>query len=88
MLTVPHRLTRLVADAQVPEDAACRRAAETTKVDFANFQRRIHSLLRADGTLPVQIRNGHHSLLRADGTLPVSISNRSSNQPCGVLRHP
>jgi hypothetical protein len=43
-------------------------------VDFANFQRRIHSLLRADGTLPVQIRNGHHPLLEADGTVQVQIA--------------
>jgi hypothetical protein len=42
-------------------------------VDFANFQRRIHSLLRANGTLPVQTLNGHHSLMQADGTLPVQI---------------
>jgi|GEM_PF-6071349 len=29
-------------------DAACRRAAESAQADFANFQRRIHSLQRAD----------------------------------------
>jgi hypothetical protein len=28
------------------------RAAESAKADFAIFQRRIHSLQRADGTLP------------------------------------
>jgi AcrR family transcriptional regulator len=44
-------------------------------VDFAIFQRRIHSLQRADGTLPNQTLNGHHSLQRADGTLPDQICN-------------
>ena len=32
--------------------AAQGRAAESTQVDFAMFQRRIHSLPQADGTLP------------------------------------
>jgi hypothetical protein len=46
-------------------------------VDFANFQRRIHSLPRADGTLPDQNLKDHHSLLQAtDGTLPVPIRDR------------
>jgi hypothetical protein len=39
------------------------------------FQRRIHSLLRADGTLPHQIRNELHSPQQADGTLPDHIRN-------------
>jgi len=33
-------------------DAAHRRAAESAQADFAPFQRRIHSLPRADGTVP------------------------------------
>jgi hypothetical protein len=33
-------------------DAAHGRAAESAQADFANFQRRIYSLSRADGTLP------------------------------------
>ena len=39
--------------------AAHRRAAESTKLDFAFSQQRIHSLLEADRALPVSIRNGH-----------------------------
>jgi hypothetical protein len=49
-------------------DAAPGRAAESTKVDFAILQRRIHSLLQADGTLPVQIPDGPQSFVQADGT--------------------
>jgi hypothetical protein len=37
-------------------------ALQSAKADFAFSQRRIHSLQRADGTLPDQIRNGHHPL--------------------------
>jgi hypothetical protein len=39
-----------VADAQVRGDAACSLAAESAQADFVPFQRRIHSLPRADGT--------------------------------------
>jgi len=38
-------------------DAACCLAAESAQADFAMSQRRIHSLLKADGALPDQIRN-------------------------------
>jgi hypothetical protein len=41
-------------------DAAHGFAAESAQADFANFQRRIHSLQRADGTLPDQNRKEHH----------------------------
>jgi hypothetical protein len=55
----------------------CRKclAAESAQADFAVSQRRIHSLQRADGTLPDQILNRHHSLQRADGALPNRIHN-------------
>jgi hypothetical protein len=33
-------------------------AAESAQADFAIFQRRIHSLQRADGNLPDQMLNG------------------------------
>jgi hypothetical protein len=64
-------------------------------VDFAIFQRRIHSLLQADGTLPAQIRNGHHSLPQADGALsvhslplgaPVETFRRASIRPIPPAR--
>jgi hypothetical protein len=41
-------------------DAAHRRAAESAQADFAFSQRRIHSLQRADGTVPNQTLKGHH----------------------------
>jgi hypothetical protein len=44
----------------VVSDAAHCLAAESAQADFAVFQRRIHSLQRADGTVPNQIRNWHH----------------------------
>jgi hypothetical protein len=50
-------------------DAAHGRAAESAKADFVIFQRRIHSLLEADGTVLDKIRNRCPSLLRADGTM-------------------
>jgi hypothetical protein len=34
----------------------------SAKADFANFQRRIHSLRRGRGDYPVQVRDSHHSL--------------------------
>jgi hypothetical protein len=40
-------------------DAAYGRAAESAQADFATFQRRIHSLPRADCTLPDRNRNEH-----------------------------
>jgi hypothetical protein len=36
-------------------DAAQRQAAESAQADFAFSQRRIHSLQRADGTMPDQV---------------------------------
>jgi GntR family transcriptional regulator len=49
-------------------DAACFLAAESAKADFAIFQRRIHSLQRADGTLPGWIRNEHIRCFAATST--------------------
>src|SRR5687768_3507608 len=65
-------------------NAACRRAAESAQADFANFQRRIHSLQRADGTLPDQIRNKHH--FRADHRSRRDPAPFTPLTPCGALR--
>jgi hypothetical protein len=54
---------------RVASDAAQGRA-ESAQADFANFQRRIHSLPQADGTWSDQIRNRHHSLAQAPAASP------------------
>ena len=52
-------------------DAAHRRAAESAQADFANFQRRIHSLQRADGTFACQDRDECRWLV--DGRAAISV---------------
>jgi hypothetical protein len=49
----------LVADAPGAWNALHGRAAESAQADFAIFQRRIHSLPRADGTWSDQILEDH-----------------------------